>query len=383
MGLKISEISIDSSTEKKPNTPSSKGSLKELMNKDIQLFGSNWGLKQKEAFYSELFVLLSSGLDIKKTLSVIASNRKKKRDQILIQEIENTIINGASLSQAIQQSNKFSDYEIFSLKIGEESGKLNPILKELSLFYAKGLKYKQQLVSALTYPIFVIGFAVLVVFFLLKYLVPLFSDIYKKFDGKLPKITQTIINLSDWLAVNGFSLFLILVGLIFILYLQRHKIWFRKSFAFIILRFPVFGPIIKKIYLARFAQSMYLLLNARVPLLRSVELVQRMVGFYSIESSLKKAKQDILKGKSLYQAIAGNPLYPQQFSALIEIGEETGKLDDMFQKLSKQYSEEVEQQTTVISSLIEPILIISLGIVVGIILVAMYMPLFQMSAGIG
>ena len=359
-----------------------RSSLQDLLSKDIQLFGSTLGMKQRESLYADLEVLLSSGLDIQRALQLMENSRKKKEKEILCQ-IREVIVSGSSFSESLNRSGQFSDYEIFSIQIGEESGQLLPVLRELSNFYNRSIKYRQQLLSALAYPVFVIGFAFFVIYFLLKYLVPLFSDVYKKFDGELPMITQKIVALSNWLGSYSGYLFLGAGLLIGALYLQRKKTWLRKASATLILHLPIFGPIIRHIYLSRFCQSMYLLLSARVPLLKGLELVGQMISFYPIEQSLKQAREGVLHGQSLNETLRSHNFYPPTFLALIEVGEEAGKLELMFQKLALQYSDAVEQKTAVIGSLLEPILIIGLGVLVGIILVAMYLPLFQMSVGVG
>ena len=258
---------------------------------------------------------------------------------------------------------------------------MNEVLEELSSFFKRSIKYRQQLLGALAYPVFVISFAFLVIYFLLNYLVPLFSDVYERFDGELPQITQKIILLSDWLGANSVYLFLTLASIFGLLYWQRRQTWFRRASSWLLLRLPIFGGIFQQLYLSRFAQSMALLLRARIPLLKSVQLVAKMVGFYPIEVSLKNAEAEILRGKLLQESLEGYSIYPQQLLALVQVGEESSTLDAMFQKLSDQYNEEVEQKTAVIGSLIEPLLIIFLGVLVGVILVAMYLPLFQLSVG--
>jgi type IV pilus assembly protein PilC len=357
-------------------------SLGEILNKDIQLFGSSFSAKKKEALYAELNILLTAGLDVQKSLLLIENGQTKKQDKKVIGQIRETIVNGAVLSEAFRQTGYFSDYEIFSIQIGEETGRLNTILEELSIFYAKSVKFRQQLIGALSYPLFVTGFAFLVVFFLLKYLVPLFSDVYKRFGGNLPVLTQKIIYLSDWLSHYSGLMFLSFGLVIVALFSQRKKIWFRRSSSILILRMPIFGKIIKKIFLARFCQSMSLLLSAKVPLMRAIELVQKMIGFYAIESTLYVVEKDILNGSLLQSALEKHSFYPPQLIALIQVGEEAGNLNMMFTKLAQQYNQDVDEQTKIIGTLIEPILIVVLGFIVGVILVAMYLPLFQMSSGI-
>lgn len=369
------QISLPSQKSKKTN------SLQELMSREIELF-SNFNAKKKEDFYTKLNILLSAGLDVQNALLLIENGQKKENLKKIIQGIREGIIEGDSISNALEKSNKFSKYEVFSVKIGEETGKLNLILEELSFFFKRVIQYRQQLMGALTYPAFVILFSFGVVIFLLNFLVPMFSGVYNRFDQELPFITQKIVSLSNWLNHNLKYVFLGLFTTIGILFYQRKQIWFRKVFSFIIINIPIFGSVIKKIYLARFCQAMALLLNSKVSLLKTVELIAQMIQFYPIESSLTSATTSILNGASLNETLEQFQFYPTELIALIKVGEEASQLDTMFSKLAEQYNNEVEQQTKTIGSLLEPILIISLGVIVGFILIAMYMPLFQLSMGI-
>ena len=361
--------------------PKTSNGLWALMNKDIEL-GNSFGLKRKEALYSELEILLSAGLDIQSSLNLIKETQKKQSTKAIIQQIKDDIISGSTLSEALEQTQKFSDYEIFSIRIGEETGQLTTVLKELAAFFVKSLQYRRQLIGALSYPVFVILFALGVVFFLLNYLVPMFSSVYERFDQKLPTITEYIIFLSDWVANYSIYTFLGFFIIILSLYTQRTKLWFRRSSSWSLLRLPIFGKVVKKIYLARYCQAMALLLSSKVPLLKAVRLVKKMINFYPIEQSLIIAEADILKGNMLNQTLKQFSFYPLQLIALVKVGEEASQLDTMFEKLAQQYNQEVDQQTAIIGSLLEPILIISLGILVGFVLIAMYMPLFQLSMGI-
>lgn len=382
MPIDIKQLTILQNITPSVNEAKSPFTLSEILNRDIQLFGASFGAKKKEAFYSELNVLLLAGLDIQKSLLLIENGLKKKQDKALIRNIREKIIEGMIPSDALHQTGQFSDYEIFSIRIGEETGHLTEILEELAVFYAKSAKFRQQLIGALSYPIFVMGFAMLVVFFLLRYLVPLFSDVYKRFGGNLPVLTQKIIALSDWLSNYSSFLGLGITSVIAFFVWQRKEIWFRKLSSQVLLKMPIFGGMIKKIFLARFCQSLSLLLSSKVPLLRAIELVRKMVEFYPIEISLKQVEKDILNGELLNVALEKQTFYPPQLIALIQVGEEAGNLDSMFLKLANRYNNDVDEQTKVIGSLLEPILIVVLGLIVGVILVAMYLPLFQMSTGI-
>ncbi|MBI1227721.1 MAG: type II secretion system F family protein [Bacteroidetes bacterium] len=367
----------------KSATPFAAAASESWWQKDIQLFGNGFNAKKKKAVYEALFLLLSAGLDIQKALQLIEQGQQGKRQQQLIAQVRQTVITGSSFSDALHSAGAFSTYETVSVRIGEESGQLHSVLKELAAFFTKTVRYQQQLTGALAYPIFVSGFAVAVIFFLLKYLVPMFSGVYDRFDSELPAITQYIIAMSNWVGRYGSLVGLVLVGVVGILYLNRKKPLLRKLFSAALLRMPIFGAIIHHIYLARFCQSMSLLLYAKVSLLRAVELVKEMCAFYPLEVSLAQVEHDIMHGMPLHEALAAFSFYPPQLIALLRVGEETGQMDQMFNTLAEQYNAQVDSRTAMIGSLLEPVLIIGLGVVVGFILVAMYLPLFQMSTNVG
>jgi type IV pilus assembly protein PilC len=207
--------------------------------------------------------------------------------------------------------------------------------------------------------------------------------VFKRFKGELPAFTKLIIRISDVTGNYAIYFFLASVLLAVFLFTQRKAVWFRHYGAKIILHTPIMKDMIGKIYLARFCQSMNLLISARTPLITAIDLVKKMVGFYPIESSLESVQQDLLKGTPLHVSLARFSIYNRRMISLLKVAEEVNQLDTMFAKLSKQYSDEVEHQTSILGSLIEPIMIIFLGILVAVILVAMYLPLFQMGSKIG
>lgn len=355
----------------------------DFLNKDIALFGAGFSDKKKERFYSELCILLAAGVDIRSSLELIEEEQIKEKDRMLFSKIKNSIISGASLSAAIQQTSMFTPYEFYSIQIGEESGRLSEVLQELTIFFSKKIQQKRQLTSALSYPAVVFFASFGAIFFMLKFVVPMFADVFKRFKGELPYFTKLIIRLSD--AFSNYSLYFIigLTVLIIYLYTQRKAIWFRKSSAELVLHIPIMKNMISKIYLARFCQSMNLLISSKTPLVTAIELVKKMIGFYPIEISLEIMQEDIMKGQPLHISLSKFKIYNKRMVSLIKVAEEVNQLDTMFAKLAKQYTDEVEHETSILGSLIEPIMIIFLGLLVALILVAMYLPLFQMSNTVG
>ena len=381
MALDISNIK--SANAKTSSKKEESGGLMDFMNKDISLFGSGLNDQKKERFYSELSILLEAGVDIRTALELIIEEQKGDKDKVLFTTIKDEVIAGDSLSESIMRSGKFSDHEYYNLQIGEETGKLPFILQELGVFYQKKIKQKRQFTTAMSYPVLVLSTAMGAIVFMFAFIVPMFADVFNRFGGKLPAVTQFIINVSE-----GFSNYLGLISLVFfslmfVVYWQRNTRWLRSFSSSLALKLPVFGDLMRKIFLARFCQSMQLMTSSKIPLLKAISLSQKMIGFYPIEEALLTIEQDILQGTPLHKSMEKFSIFNKRLVSLIKVGEEVNKLDDFFDKIAKQYSEEVEHQTSLLSSLIEPILIIFLGIVVGVILVAMYLPLFQMSSNFG
>lgn len=355
-------------------------SVLELLNKDIKIFKPKISDKTKEQFYSHLFLLLSAGVDIKQSLELFEQARKKKFEKHIFASLREKVINGSSLSGAMQkESNYFSEYERFGIMIGEESGQINEVLNEQAQFFAKKIKQKRQLISVLTYPAVVLSVAIGAVFFMMKFMVPMFSDVFKRFGGDLPRLTKIVISISNWFSDYGYLTLIIIIALIVFFASQTKKEWFRNIGSRIVFKIPVLNQLITKIYLTRFCQAMNLLLSSKTPIVKAINLAKNMVGFYPIEKSLSKAADEVLRGESLYKSLSQFPVYNSSMLALIKAAEEVNRVDVIFGKLAKQYSEEVEQQSDIFGKLMEPVIMIVIGILVTIILLAMYIPLFQLS----
>jgi type IV pilus assembly protein PilC len=252
-------------------------------------------------------------------------------------------------------------------------------LKDLTTYYHNKISQKRKFISAVSYPVVVLLTAFGAVFFMMRFLVPLFADIYKRFGGELPFITKLVLHMSSFITKTG-GWFLLTIGLVwFVLYRQKDKPWFRNIYSIILIRIPVFGGILKKIYLSRFCNSMALLMGANVPLTEALRMLKQMIAFYPIEITIDPIRDSIFQGDSLYQSMQKHSTYPLDLISLIKVGEEVNSLDKMFERLSQQYTDDVTHQTEVLNSLLEPILIVFIGIIIGFILVAMYLPIFKLS----
>lgn len=374
--------SIDISRYQKKKQPVPKtagGDLLSFLNKDISFGSKQIPDKKKEGLYVELSTLLLSGIDLRTSLELILVDQQKDKDKVLFEGIRERILSGLALSEALKETGRFSDYEYYSIRIGEETGKLGDVLTDLARYYKSKIQQRRKIVSAVTYPAIVLLSSLGAVFFMIKFVVPMFADVFLRFGGKLPWITASIISFSAWF--DRYFIFLVLIVLVlFLVYFFKRKTpWFRHFSSQLLLKLPVIGDLLRKIYLARFANTMRLLVSTDTPLLRSIALVRQMINYYPIEISLLKVEQDILQGESLHKSLAAFDFYPAKMIQLIKVGEEVNRMDYFFEKIAIQYTEEVEYKTNTISSLMEPLIIIFLGLVVGVILIAMYLPMFQMS----
>lgn len=374
--------SIDISRYQKKKQQKGKPDGKDVfafLNKDISFGSKQVSDKKKEGLYVELSTLLLSGIDLRTSLELILVDQEQAKDKVLFEGIRQRILSGLALSEALRETERFSDYEYYSIRIGEETGKLGEVLTDLAKYYKSKIQQRRKIVSAVTYPAIVLLSSLGAVFFMIKFVVPMFADVFLRFGGKLPWITAAIISFSGWFDRYFMFVMLFFLILIVVYFLKRKSDWFRNVSSKILLKIPVVGDLVRKIYLARFANTMRLLVSTDTPLLRSIALVRQMINYYPIETSLLKVEQDILHGESLHKSLAAFEFYPAKMIQLIKVGEEVNRMDYFFEKIAAQYTEEVEYKTNTISSLLEPLIIIFLGLVVGVILIAMYLPMFQMS----
>lgn len=363
-------------------TGKEKSALLELLQRDINFGSGELSDKKKEYLYLELSSLLLAGINLKTSFEMITVAQETDKDRQLFQNIQETVLKGTTFSKALEESGKFSMYEVHSLQIGEETGKLTEVLQDLARFYQNKVKQRRKIVSALSYPCIILATSTGAVFFMLKFVVPIFSDVFTRFGGQLPWITEKLLMISQAMENYFLYFFLLTASVAGFLWYVRKTDRSRRIVSGLLLRLPVAGPLIQKIYLARFSNSMRLLISAHIPLLRAIALSRQMIGYYPIESSLQKVEDDILKGRSLHQSLQQFPIYPAKMIQLLKIGEESNKLDYFFARISEQYIEDVEYRTTALSSAMEPLIILLLGAIVGTILIALYLPMFQMSSSI-
>jgi type IV pilus assembly protein PilC len=376
---------IDISSLRKKNIEEKKGrgstsfSWSDLLTKEISFQSQSLNNKVKEKFYSEFNTLLSAGIDFRTALEIMENDYTSKKIKSIFIELRKNVVNGKSLSTSMENSGHFTPFEFNSMAIGEETGRLQDQLKELAVFFAQKLKQKRQIVSALTYPAIVLSVAMGAIVFMLNYLVPMFDDIFKRFGGNLPAITQAIIFASDWVGRYLIYILVFFISIVFFAWSQKKKVYYKKTVSFILLKTPFIGKLILRIHLAQFSNSMQLLLNSSIPLVKALDLTQKMISFYPIQITINPIQKDIVQGMPLHVCLKKYSIYPAKMVSIIKVAEETNTLGMSFQRMMKQYQEEVQHQTSMINTALEPVIIVVLGLVIAIILIGMYLPLFQVN----
>jgi type II secretory pathway component PulF len=366
-----------------PKQKQSSFNLDELLKKEISFFGTFFNNKRKASFFTELGVLLKAGVRLREGLQLLSENQKKEKMISFYSGMVDDLDAGKSFYEVLKSKKEFNEYEAYSVQIGEETGNLPGIITELGNFCTQKNEQRRQLLNAMAYPIIILCTAILVVVFMLRMVVPMFEDIFRQNGVELPTITKWIIAASNAIKTFGLPALLVLTGMIiFRKSLFGNKLIKEKWQAFL-LKLPFAGNFIRLVHLSQFTQAMALLTSSKVPMLNSIQMVGRMVGFYPLKSALVRIEEQILSGMSLHESVKGKRVFDLKMTALIKVAEETNEIEYIFEKLNQQYADEVRQKSKLLSTLMEPLIIVVIGLFVGVILVSMYLPMFKLSSVLG
>lgn len=376
MAFSLNEISKD-------NKKSQTTDFKSLLDKEISFCKGGFNNKKKESFYSELGVLLNAGINLKDSLTLLHDELDKNKDKELVNQILNQIIKGSNFSESIKDQKGFSEYEYYSLKIGEETGTLNKVTQELGLFFRRKNEQRKNLMNAISYPIVVLITAVLSVFFMLKFVVPMFADIFKQNGVELPLLTRVIIQASSMMERYFWVFIFFMLTFIVCIRFVKKKEWYQKIVSRLILKIPFIGELVRKIHLAQFTQAVAFLTGANVPLLNSLELTKKMIDFYPLKTALTEVEKDVIIGNVLSKSLEPYSIFDSRMISLIRVAEETNQNEYIFEKLTVQYNEDVQHKSKMLSTILEPIIIVVLGSLVALILISMYLPMFKLSTVLG
>ncbi|MEN9662080.1 MAG: hypothetical protein RL324_1029 [Verrucomicrobiota bacterium] len=346
-------------------------------------------------FTQQLASLLNAGLPLVQCLEALQDQTEDPVFRIIIRDVRLDISSGNSFSSSVKKFPKsFPNLFISMVEAGEASGALAEILSKVASYFESSVKLTKKVKSAMTYPIAVIGLAIALVNVLLIFVIPVFADMFKDFGAKLPAPTQMLINLSDFLkpamSFPGFFIKISIIHLAAAAYfgwmgLQKFTATpkGRRMQDQFLVRAPIFGNLIHKIALSRFCRTYATLIRSGVPILRTLEIVSSASGKVQIEDACSEISRHVSQGGQVSEVLAANSFFPPMMKHMVKAGESTGNVDGMMSKIADFYDTECEATVSALTSLIEPLLIVFLGVVVGGIVMAMFLPIFQLGAVAG
>ena len=333
-------------------------------------------------FTRQLATMLKAGVPLLQSFEIVARGHGNARFSRLMMEVKGRIEAGSSLADAFRQYPAHFDNLYWNLvAAGESSGMIDAILDRLATYKEKILALKSKIKSALFYPSAVVTVAIIVVWVIMIFVIPAFKDVFSSFGASLPAPTQLVIDISDFVVAWWWAAFLAIGGGIFGLsVLVKRSDTMRYSFDRLLLKFPVIGDILEKATIARWTRTLATMFAAGVPLVESLDAVAGAAGNAVYQNATRRIQTEVSTGTSLTNAMMGTQLFPNMVLQMVQIGEESGSLDAMLTKIADFYEREVDDAVAALSSLLEPLIIVFLGVVVGGLVVAMYLPIFKLGA---
>jgi type IV pilus assembly protein PilC len=337
--------------------------------------------KELAVFFRQFSVMIDAGLPLVQCLEILASNQENPGFKQVLTGVRTSVESGSTLANALRNYPKvFDDLTCNMIEAGETGGILDTILQRISTYVEKAVKMKAAIKSALVYPVSVVSIAVIVVGLLLKFVVPIFANMFVGLGVDLPAPTKFVIGLSDFVGtfwwVIGLGVVIFIVGLKQVGKSPQGRLAIDRT----LLAAPVFGPLLRKIAVARFTRTMGTLITSGVPILDGLAITARTSGNAVIEQSLMNVRKAIEEGRTIVDPLRESKVFPNMVVQMIGVGEATGAMDSMLQKIADFYEDEVDTATKDMLTMLEPMIIAFLGTAVGGIVISLYMPLFSMIA---
>src|SRR5216684_7626518 len=343
------------------------------------------GISQKDLviFTRQFATMIDAGLPLVQCLDILGTQLDNLAFREVLMKIKNKVESGSTLADALGDHPKvFDTLYVQLVAAGEIGGILDTILNRLAQYIEKNEKLKSKVKGALLYPSVVLIVAVGVTVVLLLFVTPTFEKMFKDFGGAMPAPTQIVIDLSKWLQHNIIYMIVVLIGVVigFRAYLNWPK--GREQWDAFVIRTPIFGPLIRKVAVARFTRTLGTMISSGVPILDAMEVVAKTAGNSVVEKAIRYTKEKIEEGKTIVQPLAETKVFPPMVVQMIGVGEATGAMDQMLTKIADFYDDEVDAAVNALTSLIEPVMMVFLGGVVGGFLVAMYLPIFSIAGAV-
>ena len=334
-------------------------------------------------FARQFSTMIDAGLPIIQCLEILNTQQSNKTFKRMIKEVKEQVEGGATLAEALKRFPKhFDDLFVNMIAAGEAGGILDAILRRLAAYMEKAAKLKSQVKGAMTYPIVTLIIAAGVLGVILVFVIPVFEEMFADFGGELPVPTQIVVKMSEMVKSK---ILYIIIGL-FILGFALRKFYATEKGQDIVddlvLKIPVFGELLRKVAVAKFTRTMGTMLASGVAILEALDIVAKTSGNRTIEKAIYDVRSGIAEGRTMADPLAESGVFPAMVCQMISVGESTGALDAMLEKIADFYDEEVDQAVENLTSLIEPFMLVFLGVTIGGLVIAMYLPIFKMAGAI-
>ena len=335
-------------------------------------------------FTRQFSTMIDAGLPLVQGLTILAEQSENPTFKTILKQITKDVEGGSTLAEAMKKHPRVFDALFVNLvAAGEVGGILDTILRRLATFIEKAEKLKSQVKGALTYPAVVVGIAIIVISVILVFVIPVFEDMFKSFGSALPVPTQIVVDMSRFLKGNIHWVILALGALVYGLKRYRRTTSGKKQIDILLLKLPVFGDLLKKSAVARFTRTLGTMIGSGVPILDALDIVARTAGNVVIEEIIYEVRSSIAEGQTIAEPLSENDVFPGMVIQMISVGEATGALDSMLEKIADFYDDEVDAAVAALTSMLEPLLMLFLGGAIGGLVIAMYLPIFGMAAAMG
>jgi type IV pilus assembly protein PilC len=333
-------------------------------------------------FARQLSTMLAAGIPLVQAFEIVGNGNEKPAMQKLILDVKADVEGGTSLHEALgKHPLHFDDLFVNLVEAGEQAGALESLLDKIATYKEKTEALKKKVKKALFYPAAVLIVAVIVTVVLLIFVIPEFESLYKGFGADLPAFTQMVINLSRFVQHDGVFLAIVLAGVVWaFIYFKKRSRAMREFLDRASLKIPVIGPILNKACIARYARTLSTMFAAGVPLVEALDSVAGATGNIIYEKGVRKMRDEVATGQRLQRAMEQTGLFPNMVNQMIAVGEESGSLDEMSGKVATFYEAEVDNAVDAMSSLLEPMIMVVLGVLVGSLVIAMYLPIFKLGS---
>jgi type IV pilus assembly protein PilC len=342
-------------------------------------------VKQRDVilFARQFSTMIDAGLPIIQCLDILYSQQANATFKRMLKEIKESVEGGATLAEALKKFPKqFDNLFVNMIAAGEAGGILDAILRRLAAYMEKAAKLKAQVKGAMTYPVVTLIIAVLVLAVILVFVIPVFEEMFADFGGELPMPTQIVVAMSDMVKSK---IIYIIVGLVFFIIAFKKFYGTEKGREFVdkmLLKVPVFGDLLRKVAVAKFTRTMGTMLASGVAILEALDIVAKTAGNKTVEKAIYSVRKGIAEGRTMADPLAQSGVFPSMVCQMISVGESTGALDAMLEKIADFYDEEVDQAVENLTALIEPFMLVFLGVTIGGLVIAMYLPIFKMAGAI-